>query len=225
MAFVAERVAPYKKVRRLEFVDQIPKSPSGKILRRVLVERERAAVAQSGLKRSRPWSPRSVARCSRPAASLTLRQQRWPRSSASSASSSARCGSSRARRSRSIATAGSSSTSPAGYADTQRGEPVGPDTLFPLFSGTKPFASVALWQQIERGQRTRRSGRRPLAGVRPERQGPRAGPPRPLPPRRLPDDAAGADAGPLGRLGERRSGRSRPCRSSTSRARSAPTTS
>ena len=46
MAFVAERVAPYKKVRRLEFIDQIPKSPSGKILRRVLVERERAAIAQ-----------------------------------------------------------------------------------------------------------------------------------------------------------------------------------
>jgi acyl-CoA synthetase (AMP-forming)/AMP-acid ligase II len=44
MAFVATRVAPYKKVRRLEFVEQIPKSPSGKILRRVLVERERAAL-------------------------------------------------------------------------------------------------------------------------------------------------------------------------------------
>jgi acyl-CoA synthetase (AMP-forming)/AMP-acid ligase II len=45
MAFVAARVAPYKKVRRLEFIDQIPKSASGKILRRVLVERERAASA------------------------------------------------------------------------------------------------------------------------------------------------------------------------------------
>jgi len=44
MAFVAERVTPYKKVRRIEFIDQIPKSPSGKILRRVLVERERGAV-------------------------------------------------------------------------------------------------------------------------------------------------------------------------------------
>ncbi len=44
MAFVAARVAPYKKVRRIEFVEQIPKSPSGKILRRVLVERERAAL-------------------------------------------------------------------------------------------------------------------------------------------------------------------------------------
>jgi acyl-CoA synthetase (AMP-forming)/AMP-acid ligase II len=41
MVFVAGRVAPYRKVRRLEFVDQIPKSPSGKILRRVLLERER----------------------------------------------------------------------------------------------------------------------------------------------------------------------------------------
>jgi acyl-CoA synthetase (AMP-forming)/AMP-acid ligase II len=43
MAYVAERVAPYKKIRQLEFVDSIPKSASGKILRRVLVERERAA--------------------------------------------------------------------------------------------------------------------------------------------------------------------------------------
>src|SRR5262249_17469269 len=38
VAFVAARVAPYKKVRRVEFVEQIPKSPSGKILRRILVE-------------------------------------------------------------------------------------------------------------------------------------------------------------------------------------------
>ncbi len=48
MAYVAERVAPYKKIRRLEIVDQIPKSPSGKILRRVLIERERAATAPMG---------------------------------------------------------------------------------------------------------------------------------------------------------------------------------
>ena len=41
LGFVAERVAPYKKVRRVEFVAQIPKSPSGKILRRLLVARER----------------------------------------------------------------------------------------------------------------------------------------------------------------------------------------
>ena len=42
MAWVAERVAPYKKVRDLEFLDTIPKSLSGKILRRELVEQERA---------------------------------------------------------------------------------------------------------------------------------------------------------------------------------------
>jgi acyl-CoA synthetase (AMP-forming)/AMP-acid ligase II len=40
--FVAERVAPHKKIRRLEVVDQIPKTASGKILRRVLKEREQA---------------------------------------------------------------------------------------------------------------------------------------------------------------------------------------
>ena len=39
--FVAQRVAPHKRIRFLEVIDQIPKSASGKILRRVLVERER----------------------------------------------------------------------------------------------------------------------------------------------------------------------------------------
>ena len=42
IAFVHAEVAHYKRVRHVEFVDAIPKSPSGKILRRVLVERERA---------------------------------------------------------------------------------------------------------------------------------------------------------------------------------------
>ncbi len=42
MAFVAERVAPHKKIREVEFIEEIPKSASGKILRRVLVERQRA---------------------------------------------------------------------------------------------------------------------------------------------------------------------------------------
>jgi acyl-CoA synthetase (AMP-forming)/AMP-acid ligase II len=42
MVYVADRVAPYKKLRRVEVTDQIPRSPSGKILRRVLVEREHA---------------------------------------------------------------------------------------------------------------------------------------------------------------------------------------
>ena len=38
-AYVASRVAPYKKLRFLEVIDVIPKSPSGKILRRVLAAR------------------------------------------------------------------------------------------------------------------------------------------------------------------------------------------
>jgi acyl-CoA synthetase (AMP-forming)/AMP-acid ligase II len=45
IAFVAERLAPYKKIRVVEFVQEIPKSPSGKILRRVLIDREREALA------------------------------------------------------------------------------------------------------------------------------------------------------------------------------------
>jgi len=47
MEFVAERVAPHKRIRHIEFVSQIPKSPSGKILRRVLVEKDRAKRAGS----------------------------------------------------------------------------------------------------------------------------------------------------------------------------------
>ncbi|MER7186670.1 hypothetical protein ABT404_45645 [Streptomyces hyaluromycini] len=36
MSYVAERVAPHKKVRLVDFVDVIPKSASGKILRKDL---------------------------------------------------------------------------------------------------------------------------------------------------------------------------------------------
>jgi len=42
MQYVAARVAPHKKIRAVEFIQQIPKSPSGKILRRVLRDRVRA---------------------------------------------------------------------------------------------------------------------------------------------------------------------------------------
>jgi len=45
ITFVSERVAGYKQIRRIEFIDAIPKSLSGKILRRVL--RERASPAAS----------------------------------------------------------------------------------------------------------------------------------------------------------------------------------
>jgi acyl-CoA synthetase (AMP-forming)/AMP-acid ligase II len=37
MTWVAERVAGYKRVRQVVFTDSIPRSPAGKILRRLLV--------------------------------------------------------------------------------------------------------------------------------------------------------------------------------------------
>jgi acyl-coenzyme A synthetase/AMP-(fatty) acid ligase len=42
MSFVAGRIAPHKKVRVVEFLDEIPKSSSGKILRKDLRARENA---------------------------------------------------------------------------------------------------------------------------------------------------------------------------------------
>ena len=43
MDWVAERVSPHKQVRRIKFIGKIPRSPTGKILRRVLIEREHDA--------------------------------------------------------------------------------------------------------------------------------------------------------------------------------------
>jgi len=45
--FVANQVAPHKKIRLIEFVDRIPKSASGKILRRLLVEQDRSKTRAS----------------------------------------------------------------------------------------------------------------------------------------------------------------------------------
>ncbi|MEW1613962.1 MULTISPECIES: 4-coumarate--CoA ligase family protein [unclassified Streptomyces] len=41
MAYVAERVSPYKKVRQAEFIEAVPRAASGKILRRELRDREK----------------------------------------------------------------------------------------------------------------------------------------------------------------------------------------
>ncbi|MEV0303518.1 4-coumarate--CoA ligase family protein [Streptomyces prasinus] len=43
MAYVAERVAPYKRVRRVTFIDAVPRAVSGKILRRELRARPEEA--------------------------------------------------------------------------------------------------------------------------------------------------------------------------------------
>jgi acyl-CoA synthetase (AMP-forming)/AMP-acid ligase II len=47
MDFVNSRVAPHKKIRKLQFTDAIPKSAAGKILRRMLVESERSAASST----------------------------------------------------------------------------------------------------------------------------------------------------------------------------------
>ena len=45
MDFVAEKVAHFKRLHFVEFIDAIPKTASGKILRRDLKELERRRVA------------------------------------------------------------------------------------------------------------------------------------------------------------------------------------
>ncbi|MGW0731369.1 4-coumarate--CoA ligase family protein [Streptomyces sp. NPDC002851] len=47
MAYVAERVAPYKKIRRVEFIATVPRAASGKILRRQLRDRPQPAPAET----------------------------------------------------------------------------------------------------------------------------------------------------------------------------------
>ena len=49
LALVAERVAPHKQIRRLGFVAEIPRAPTGKVLRRVLAARE--TVSAGGVRR------------------------------------------------------------------------------------------------------------------------------------------------------------------------------
>lgn len=43
MAFCNERLAPYKHIREVEFITELPKTPVGKILRRVLRDLEVAS--------------------------------------------------------------------------------------------------------------------------------------------------------------------------------------
>ena len=45
IAWMGERCAPHKRLVAVEIVDEVPKSASGKILRRLLVERERSQTA------------------------------------------------------------------------------------------------------------------------------------------------------------------------------------
>ncbi|AWI29683.1 4-coumarate--CoA ligase family protein [Streptomyces tirandamycinicus] len=54
LAHVAGRVAPYKKIRRVEFVDGVPRAASGKILRRELRDRETRRNRHNGEYRADP---------------------------------------------------------------------------------------------------------------------------------------------------------------------------
>jgi acyl-CoA synthetase (AMP-forming)/AMP-acid ligase II len=45
--WVAVRVAPHKRIRDVRFVEAIPRTPSGKLLRRVLVEQDRRSVLET----------------------------------------------------------------------------------------------------------------------------------------------------------------------------------
>jgi len=47
MTFVKSRISDYKRVREVEFIDKVPRTASGKILRRELLEKERARAAAS----------------------------------------------------------------------------------------------------------------------------------------------------------------------------------
>ena len=47
IAFVKERIADYKRVREVEFVEKVPRTASGKILRRELAEREKTKAAKT----------------------------------------------------------------------------------------------------------------------------------------------------------------------------------
>jgi acyl-CoA synthetase (AMP-forming)/AMP-acid ligase II len=44
VAWVAERVAPHKRLRAVRLVDAIPRTPAGKLLRRLLIDQDRARV-------------------------------------------------------------------------------------------------------------------------------------------------------------------------------------
>jgi acyl-CoA synthetase (AMP-forming)/AMP-acid ligase II len=52
IAWVAERVAPHKRIRAVRLVHHIPRTPAGKILRRVLIDTDRDPTGQAASTRA-----------------------------------------------------------------------------------------------------------------------------------------------------------------------------
>jgi acyl-CoA synthetase (AMP-forming)/AMP-acid ligase II len=50
-SFVASRVAPHKRLHDVRIVDELPRMPAGKLLRRALRDRERDVAAATGIRR------------------------------------------------------------------------------------------------------------------------------------------------------------------------------
>ena len=55
IAWVADQLAPFPRIRRVEFIERLPKSPDGEIVHELLVAHEPAATGSSDAGRSLPW--------------------------------------------------------------------------------------------------------------------------------------------------------------------------
>lgn len=62
IAWVAEQVAPYPRIRRVEFIEVRPSSDSNEILRALLADRERSALVTPDAKRPLAWPRPRTAR-------------------------------------------------------------------------------------------------------------------------------------------------------------------
>ncbi|MGW3602722.1 AMP-binding protein [Micromonospora sp. NPDC005161] len=60
LAYVAERVAPYKRLHAVRFTPSVPRAPSGKLSRRVLVEAERVGSERTRTAQASPAELRSA---------------------------------------------------------------------------------------------------------------------------------------------------------------------
>ena len=91
-AYVEERVAPYKKLVAIEPTDELPRTMTGKLLRRVLLERERTA--SRGIAMMLDPCRASLSRTTRSSASSTPRSATtagWGRMTSRSRARTRRC--------------------------------------------------------------------------------------------------------------------------------------